>query len=130
MKASGTFRVTLSPLDYSYQPKNNEVQFGRLSIDKTFEGPLKASSKGEMLSARSADPGKAGYVAIEYVEGTLNDEEGGFALQHFGTMDGEENRLILEVVPGSGSGSLKSISGHMHINISEGKHFYEFDYSL
>lgn len=130
MKVSGKFKVNLTPLEYSHQPENTAVQFGRMSIDKTFEGPLEATSKGEMLSARSTDPGKAGYVAIEYVEGTLEGIKGGFALQHFGTMNGEQSRLLLEVVPGSGSGALKNISGHMQINATDGSHSYEFDYTL
>jgi hypothetical protein len=33
-------------------------------------------------------------------------------------------------VPDSGTGQLIGLSGKMEINIIEGKHFYEFEYTL
>lgn len=72
----------------------------------------------------------AGYVAIEQVSGKLNGKAGSFALQHYGTMNGEDSKLVLEVVPGSGSNELKNITGSMTIKIEDGKHFYAFDYKL
>ena len=101
-----------------------------MSIDKTFGGDLEASSKGEMLSARTAEPSSAGYVAIEQVSGTLAGKSGSFALQHFGVMDNGKDRLILEVIPDSGSGELAGISGAMGISLNEGQHLYSFEYQL
>lgn len=74
--------------------------------------------------------GSAGYVAIEQVSGKLSGKRGSFVLQHFGTMDKGADRLILEVVPDSGTDDLEGLSGHMKIIIEEGKHFYEFEYQL
>jgi hypothetical protein len=34
------------------------------------------------------------------------------------------------VVPGSGTGDLKGIEGTFNIRIEDGKHFYDFDYTL
>ena len=129
MKISGTFDVTLNPLDF-YAKGEDGVNFGRMSIDKTFHGALEATSKGEMLSAMTATQGSAGYVAIEQVMGSLSGKKGSFVLQHFGTMDKGESRLILEVVPDSASGELSGLVGKMAINIEDGQHFYEFDYEL
>jgi hypothetical protein len=106
------------------------VNFGRMSIDKTFHGELEATSKGEMLSAMTAVKGSAGYVAIEHVIGILSGKEGSFVLQHFGIMDKGQGRLMLEVVPDSGAGELSGLLGAMEINIEDGQHFYEFDYEL
>lgn len=39
-------------------------------------------------------------------------------------------RLILEVVPDSGTGQLATLTGQMSIFIQNGQHNYEFDYSL
>jgi hypothetical protein len=39
-------------------------------------------------------------------------------------------RLILEVVPNSGSGELSSLTGQMAIKIEGGQHYYEFEYEL
>jgi hypothetical protein len=40
------------------------------------------------------------------------------------------NRLVLEVVPDSGSGELRGLSGTMTIEIRDGKHFYGFTYVI
>lgn len=129
MKAHGAFDVNLQPLEPFFQGREGN-RLGRLSITKTFTGDLSASSLGEMISAMTNTESSAGYVAIEQVEGKLQGREGTFVLQHFGISKGAHQRLILEVVPGSGTGQLEEISGSMVIKIENGKHFYEFDYTL
>lgn len=129
MKGSGEFQVKLQPMDF-YAEASEGVNFGRLAIDKTFSGDLAGVSKGEMLSAMTSTKGSAGYVAIEQVIGLLSGKQGGFVLQHFGTMHKGQDHLVLEVVPDSGSGELKGIAGRMSIKIENGKHFYEFEYEL
>lgn len=129
MNISGTFDVTLDPMD-GYASGGGGINLGRMSIDKQFHGDLEATSRGEMLSAMTAVQGSAGYVAIEQVTGTLSGKEGSFVLQHFGMMDKGNDRLLLEVVPDSGTGELAGLRGEMRIDIKDGKHFYEFDYQL
>jgi len=107
---SGAFEVKLSP----QKPDNKEAEsaaLGRMSIDKQFHGDLEAASKGEMLSAMTEVKGSGGYVAIERVSGTLQGRS-------------------VTVVPDSGTGQLAGLSGSMAIKISDGKHFYEFEYAL
>ena len=129
MKISGTFEVNLNPLDI-YSQGLDGINFGRMSIDKTYYGDLNATSKGEMLSAKSSGSGSAGYVALEQVSGILSENKGSFVLQHFGTMDKGDDRLILEVLPGSGTDHLFGLTGKMTINIEDGQHYYEFVYDL
>ena len=126
--AKGTFTVEMKP---QAEPNTAEgVTLGRMSLDKRFEGDLVATGKGEMLTALTPTKGSAGYVAIERVTGTLQGRSGSFVFQHSGTMDQGAQRLSITVVPGSGTGALAGISGAFKINITEGKHFYEFEYSL
>ena len=129
MKVLGTFEVNLQPLA-PFAEGNDNINLGRMSIEKTFSGELSATSQGEMLTAVTPVEGSAGYVAIEQVTGTLSGRNGRFVLQHFGTMSQEHNFLLLEVVPDSGTGELTGISGKMSIRIEDGQHFYEFDYEL
>ncbi|MGN8225999.1 DUF3224 domain-containing protein [Gracilimonas sp. BCB1] len=129
MKITGEFEVKLNPID-SYAEGEKGITLNRMSIDKSFSGELNANSKGEMLSAMTPVKGSAGYVAIEQVTGELEGKKGSFVLQHYGIMDKGANRLILEVVPDSGTGELEGLTGKMAINIEEGKHFYEFEYEL
>ena len=129
MIASGEFDVNLQPLESAATGRDG-VTLGRLSIDKTFRGDLDAVSRGEMLSAMTPVQSSAGYVAVEQVQGTLHGKRGSFVLQHFGVTHGGENRLILEVVPDSGTGELTGLRGAMQIIIADGKHAYELDYTL
>lgn len=129
MKISGEFEIKLNPLDV-YSQGTDGLNLGRMSIDKTFNGGLEATSKGEMLSAVTSVKGSAGYVAIEQVTGTLSGRKGSFVLQHFGIMEKSSNRLLLEVVPDSGTDQLAGLVGEMTINIIDGQHTYEFEYEL
>ncbi|MGA9423068.1 MAG: DUF3224 domain-containing protein [Rhodanobacteraceae bacterium] len=126
--ARGTFEVDLQPLvSHAATPESG---IARMSIDKQFRGDLDAASKGEMLSAGAPRSGSAGYVAIEHVQGTLDGRNGGFALQHSGTLRNGDARLAVNVVPGSGTGELEGIAGSMAIVIADGKHSYDLEYSL
>ena len=127
-RAAGTFDVKLAP--QTLADAQADPLLGRLSLDKQFHGDLEAMSKGEMLSARTATEGSAGYVAIERVTGTLKGKKGSFVLQHFGTMTRGKQQLEITVVPDSGTGELAGLTGSMSIDIKDGKHFYEFVYSV
>jgi hypothetical protein len=105
-------------------------QLGRMSIDKRFHGDLEATSKGEMLTAGTSVKGSAGYVAIERVDGTLRGRSGTFVLQHSGTMTRGVPQLTVTVVPDSGTGELAGLAGRMAIVIADGKHSYDFEYTL
>lgn len=129
MTITGTFEVEMKPLEVHHQAADG-MQMGRMSLDKRFNGELDATSKGEMLSAMTSVQGSAGYVALEQVTGTLAGRKGSFVLQHFGTMRAGSNRLVLEVVPDSGTGELAGLEGTMSIRIEDGRHFYDFDYEL
>jgi hypothetical protein len=126
---TGPFEVKLTPQDDKIDPT-----LGRMLIDKQFHGDLEATSKGQMLTASTDVKGSAGYVAIERVTGTLRTpngtRSGSFALQHIGTLTRGTPQLNVTVVPDSGTGQLTGLTGKMNINIVEGKHSYDFEYTL
>ena len=127
-RATGTFEVKLDPQALADRSAN--AMLGRLSINKQFHGDLEAVSKGEMLSAGTGVKGSAGYVAIEQVDGTLHGRSGSFVLQHSGTMTRGAAQLSVTVVPDSGTDQLAGLAGTLVITIVDGKHFYDFDYTL
>jgi hypothetical protein len=51
-------------------------------------------------------------------------------LQHSGTMTRGVPQLSVTVVPDSGTAQLEGLEGQMSIKIADGKHSYEFDYTL
>ncbi|HEV1993744.1 MAG TPA: DUF3224 domain-containing protein [Candidatus Acidoferrum sp.] len=126
--ASGTFEVKLVP--QPPEDKAEESTLARMSIDKQFYGDLDGTSKGQMLTAGTDVKGSAGYVAIERITGTLQGRTGSFVLQHTGTMNRGASQLSITVVPDSATGQLLGLTGKMTITIADGKHSYEFDYSL
>ncbi len=126
--ATGTFEVTMSP--EPPHDTNEGASIARVSLKKVFQGELEATSTGDMIGARSEVKGSAGYVAIERVSGTLKGKSGTFVLQHSGTMTRGKGELSVTVVPDSGTGELKTLSGKMTIEIIDGKHLYGFEYSL
>ena len=126
--ARGAFEVKLTPQPTEEKAANPTL--GRMSIDKRFQGDLEATSKGEMLTAGTDVKGSAGYVAIERVTGTLHGRSGNFALQHSGTMTRGEPQLAITVVPDSGTGELRGLAGKMAITIADGKHSYDFEYTI
>jgi len=127
-RATGTFDVKVTP---QASADNADGAVGRMTLDKQFHGDLEATSKGEMLTAMTPVKGSAGYVAIERVTGTLRGRKGTFALQHTGIMNRGTPSLTITVVPDSGTDQLASLTGTMAIIIAaDGKHSYEFDYTL
>ena len=123
-RASGTFEVKMSP-------QEADMSVGRMTIDKQFQGDLVGTSKGQMLMASSDSvKNSAGYVAIEKVTGTLNGRRGSFYLQHNGVMTRGVGELAITVIPDSGTDQLVGLRGKMNIIIAEGKHSYEFEYTL
>lgn len=128
MRARGTFEVTLTPEAPGGTPADSAL--GRLTIVKEFHGDLEGSGRGQMLTAMTPMEGSAGYVAIERITGTLEGRAGTFVLQHSGTMSQGKQHLTIAVVPDSGTGELLGLAGQMAITIANGKHSYEFEYTL
>ena len=128
-QAHGTFEVKITPQKPD-NPQAEKGNIGRMSIDKQFHGDLEAVSNGEMLAVRTEVPGSAGYVAIERVSGALQGRTGVFVLQHSATMTRGTPQMSVTVVPDSGTGQLLGIAGAMTIRVEDGKHFYDFEYTL
>jgi hypothetical protein len=126
--ATGPFDVKITPLDPAFKTEDNSL--GRMSIDKQYHGDLEAAGKGEMLTGATAVKGSAVYVAVERVSGTLQGRSGTFLLQHSGLMTQGTPRLSITVVPDSGTGELVGLTGTMNVIITDGKHSYDFSYSL
>ncbi|HSM18378.1 MAG TPA: DUF3224 domain-containing protein [Gemmatimonadales bacterium] len=126
--ATGSFEVSMKPL--SPPDEAGGTSLGRMALDKTYAGDLVAVGEGAMLTAVTSTKGSAGYVAIERVTGTLDGRTGSLVFQHSGTMNRGAQELSITVVPDSGTEELTGISGRFTINIVDGTHHYDFEYSL
>ncbi len=126
MHARGPFDVKVTPQD----DKSADTKLGRMALDKQYHGDIEGTGVGQMLTAATDVKGSGAYVAIEKVTGTLKGRSGSFVLQHTGTMSGGQFHLNVTIVPDSGTGELVGISGKMTINIADGKHSYDLEYTL
>jgi hypothetical protein len=128
IQASGTFEVKLTPHRQDGAPGDSSL--GSMLIAKQYHGDLEAIGRGQMLTAMTPIKGSGVYVAIERVTGTLHGRRGSFVLQHSGTMTRGAQQLTITVVPDSGTEQLAGLAGKLMIKITEGKHFYNFEYTL
>jgi hypothetical protein len=128
MIAKGSFEVVMQP-EPPYESSDG-ITLARVSIDKRFTGPLEATGKVQMLAARTPVETSAGYVAMERIDGTLDGRRGAFVVAHVGLMARGARSLSIQIVPDSGSGELTGIAGKMDIQLVNGKHFYEIDYTF
>jgi len=125
--AAGPFDVKITHQD----DNSDDPLLNRMTLDKVYHGDLEATAKGQMLTAGTSVKGSGAYVAIEKVTGTLRGRAGTFILQHMGTMNQNLPQLTITVVPDSGTGDLKGLTGKMNIIIAaDGKHSYDFEYTL
>jgi hypothetical protein len=129
LHATGPFDVKIDP--QAPEEKAGGAAIGRMLLYKQFHGDLEATSKGTMLASGTGAKGSSGgYVALELVTGSLKGRTGTFVLQHSATMDRGVPQLSITVVPDSGTGKLTGITGKMNIIIADGKHSYDFEYTL
>jgi hypothetical protein len=127
--AKGPFEVKMTPQKWTESTEDHAL--GRFLLDKQYHGDLEASALGQMLSSGTGAKGSSGvYVAIEKVTGTLHGRTGTFVLYHTGVINRGVPQLSISVAPDSGTGDLTGLAGSMTIQIADGKHSYEFAYTL
>jgi hypothetical protein len=126
MRATGPFDVKMIPQD-------DKLGDGltRMLLEKHYHGDLEGTAKGQMLTTGISANKSGTYTAMETFTGTLQGKTGSFALHHTGIMRAGTPDLTINVVPDSGTGQLSGIAGKMNILIApDGKHSYEFEYTL
>jgi hypothetical protein len=105
------------------------VAFGRVTLCKTFSGPLTGTSVVAMTSATVGGT-PAGYVAVELVTGTLEGRSGTVVLQHSGVVDGGGSAARGVVLPGTGTGGLAGLRGTVELTHDEAGAVLTLDYEV
>ena len=129
MHATGSFDVKVTPAEPSDVAKAADT--GRMTIDKTWTGGLTGTSKGEMLIGNTKENASMAYVAIERFTGSVDGHTGTFLFSHSAEMlNNAPTKFDVTVVPGSGTGALKGLTGKLDITIDGKNHTYSFAYTL
>jgi Protein of unknown function (DUF3224) len=105
------------------------LAFGRITLRKTFSGPLTGTSVVAMTSVGVGEA-PAGYVALELVTGTLEGRAGSFVLQHTGVVEGAEGSAGGLVLPGTGTGELTGLRGTATLTHDDDGAVLTLDYTL
>lgn len=129
--ATGTFEVKLTRQEQAPGPEGG-LPTARFRLDKTFSGEVVGKAVGIMLSVGAPKPGTAGsYVALDQFVGTLDGRNGGFVLVHRGVMSkAGVADLDVRIATDSGTSELTGIAGTLAIEVRDGQHFYDLEYTL
>jgi len=82
----------------------------RASVVKTFTGDIEGEGRVEYLMTYREDR-TASFVGMERVVGRIGGRNGSFVLQRSGVFEAGEAKESYTVVPGSGTGEVRSLRG-------------------
>lgn len=126
-EAKGTFQVKTWEGE-TFEESEGAV-LSRASLTKEFQGDFTGTSTAELLLAE-ADGARA-YVGMERIDGALDGATGTFVVQHSALSTQSGDKLEVSIVPGSGTGELKGITGSIDISVDDGGgHHYSISYEL
>ncbi len=87
----------------------------RARVTKSYQGDIEGEGKLEYLMMyRTA--ASASFMGLERVTGSVAGRSGSFVLQHSGDFEDGVAKVILSVVPGSGTGDLHGMRGEGGFN--------------
>jgi hypothetical protein len=113
-EAKATFGI-ISWDEKPYSEIEGSPKLTRASVTKSYQGDIEGEGKLEYLMMyRTA--GSANFMGLERVTGSVGGRSGSFVLQHSGTFEDGVAKGILSVVPGSGTGDLRGITGEGRFN--------------
>jgi hypothetical protein len=102
----------------------------RAAVTKTFTGDIAGEGHVEYLMMYRAD-GSATFVGLERIVGSVAGKTGSFVLQRTGAFENGTAKEAYSVVPGSGTGELKSLRGEGTSAVGHGmEHPLTLNYEL
>jgi hypothetical protein len=115
-----------TPLRESQDPP----KLTRASVTKIYSGDLGGEGHVEYLMMYRGD-GSAAFVGLERVEGQVAGKAGSFVLQRTGVFEEGQAKESYSVIPGSGTGELRGLSGDGRSAVGHGmEHPFTLDYEL
>jgi hypothetical protein len=135
MKAQATYSVKKWK-EETYDQISPEMRMTRASVEYEFSGELEGKASVEYLMFYShADPtdqhkSSASYVGLIRFEGTLNGRSGSFVMKDDGTFEAGAANSTLQILEGSGTGSLQGIKGTGMYGADQNGIRFELEYEL
>jgi hypothetical protein len=127
--ANARFSIT-SWDEKPYSEGQDLPKLTRATVTKTFTGDIAGEGHVEYLMLYRSD-GSATFVGLERVVGHLAGKAGSFVLQRTGSFDNGVAKESYVVVPGSGTGELRDLSGEGTSAVGHGtEHPLALNYEL
>ncbi len=102
----------------------------RASVTKAYRGDIEGEGLVEYLMMYRSD-GSATFVGLERLVGRVGGRSGSFVLQRQGVFEGGLARENYSVVPGSGTGELRSLQGDGMSSLGHGTEYpFTLSYAL
>ena len=128
MKTAKSRFVIQSWDEKPYSEGDNLPKLTRASVTKTFTGDLEGEGQVEYLMMYRTD-GSASFVGLERVVGRIGGKAGTFVLQRTGVFENGQAKEAYTVVPDSGTGDLRGLTGNGHSEVGHGlEHPFELHY--
>ena len=129
MKQTAKARFAIKGWDEKpYSEGADQPKLTRASVTKTLTGDIEGESAIEYLMMYRGD-GSAQFVGLERVTGRIGDRKGSFVLQRTGVFEDGQAKESYTIVPGSGTGALRGISGGGYSSVGHGmEHPFELEY--
>lgn len=126
MHAKGSFEST-SWEEQPLRDVDGAPKLAHASMVSAFQGDIEGEGSSEYLISYldGSTDGKAYFVGSERVTGKIGDRSGGFLIHSEGTHENNGLQATWKIVPGSGSGDLKGITGEGACS-SNGSHAVSF----
>jgi hypothetical protein len=118
-----------------YLEMDNGAKLTRSHVAFTYDGDIKGESKLEYLMSYNED-GSGTAIGLERIEGSVGDKKGTFIIQHSGTFTKVGEMVTVNgtwsLVPGSGTGDLKTlqINGKRELEGQKEKYPFTFEYEF
>ena len=135
MKATGTFTVQKWEEETIAQI-SPEKKMTRATVEYKWSGGIEGKAAVEYLmfykhfDETDQHKASASYVALIRFEGTVSGASGGFILEDHGTFEGGTASSTLQVVEGSGTGSLGGIRGKGNYQANQDGYRFELEYTI
>ena len=94
----------------AYNEMEGAPKLTRASVTKSYQGDIEGEGKVEYLMMYST-AGSASFMGVERVTGSVGGRSGSYVLRHSGTFEDGVAKVTISVVPGSGTGDLRGLTG-------------------
>ena len=113
-----------------YREISGQPKLTKATVTKTYSGDLEGDGQVEYLMVYRAD-GKATFVGMEQVTGTLGGKAGSFVLQRTGVFEDGQAKESYSIIPGSATGALQGLTGEGTSSVGHGmEHPFVLSYDL